>query len=156
MAKMTRTEFLKNLKLGGGALMAIYCMGAVTSCANENTPLPATNINPDPFKNGKVDFTLDLTLDANKNLKTDGGYLYNGDIIVARSKGAKYIALSKICTHQGTTVEFQKDTNDLYCPNHGSKFDVTGKVINSPAPLPLKMYQTELLNSGLKLRVFEA
>ncbi len=153
---MTRTEFLKNLKLGGGALMSIYCMGAITSCANEDTPLPATSTNPDPIKNGKIDFTLDLTMDANKALKADGGFLYNGNIIVARSKDAKYIALSKICTHVGTTVEFQKDTNDIYCPNHGSKFDLTGKVTKSPAPSPLKMYQTELLASGTKLRVYEA
>ncbi len=153
---MTRTEFLKNLKLGGGALMAVYCMGAITSCANENTPLPATSVNPDPIKNGKIDFTLDLTLDANKALKADGGFLYNGDIIVARSKDAKYIALSKVCTHVGTTVEFQKDTNDIYCPNHGSKYDITGKVTKSPASLPLKMYQTELLASATKLRVYEA
>lgn len=153
---MTRTEFLKNLKLGGGALMAVYCIGAITGCANENTPLPAANVNPEPIKNGKIDFTLDLTLDANKALRADGGFLYNGDIIVARSKDAKYIALSKICTHVGTTVEFQKETNDIYCPNHGSKFDLTGKVIKSPAPSALKMYQTELLASGVKLRVFEA
>ncbi len=108
------------------------------------------------MKNGKIDFTLDLSLDANKALKVDGGYLYNGDIIVARSKDAKYVALSKVCTHQGTTVEFQKDTNDFYCPNHGSMFDLMGKVTKSPAPSALKMYQIELLSAGTKLRVFEA
>ncbi|MES2517771.1 MAG: Rieske (2Fe-2S) protein [Bacteroidota bacterium] len=155
---MKRSEFIRSLGLGSGALMAVYCMGALTSCAKEDTPLPATNTNP-PTTNpttGKIDFTLDLTQTANKELTANGGFLYNGDIIIARVKSGGFIALSKVCTHQGTTVVYQKDTNDIYCPNHGSMYDITGKVTQSPAPAALKMYQTNYNSTTLQLRVFES
>lgn len=154
---MKRSEFIRNLGLSSGALMAVYCMGTLTSCTKENTPLPATNTNPSTTNpaTGKIDFTLDLTLPANKDLTANGGFLYNGDIIIAKVKSGAYIALSKVCTHQGTTVVYQKDTDDIYCPNHGSMFNIMGKVTLSPAPAPLKMYSTSYDETNKKLRVFE-
>lgn len=155
---MKRSEFIRSLGLGSGALMAIYCMGALSSCAKEDTPLPATNTYP-PIINpnsGKVDFTLDLTQATNKVLTTEGGYLYNDTILIARTKSGNFVALSKFCTHEGTTVVYQKDSDDVYCPNHGSTYALTGKVIKSPAPAPLKQYQTEYNSTSLKLRIFES
>lgn len=155
---MKRTEFIRSLGLGSGALMAVYCMGALTSCAKEDTPLPATNTNPPAINpsTGKVDFTLDLSQTANKVLTTEGGYLYNDSIIIARAKFGSFVALSKMCTHEGTTVIYQKDSDDIYCPNHGSTYSLTGKVIKSPAPTALKQYQTEYNSTSLKLRIFES
>ena len=153
---MKRSEFIRNLGLGSGALMAVYCMGTLTSCTKENTPLPATNTNPSTNPStGKIDFTLDLTLPANKELTASGGFLYNDNIIIAKVKSGAFIALSKVCTHEGTTVVYQKDTNDIYCPNHGSEFDITGKVTRRPASAPLKMYSTDYNEATKKLRIFE-
>jgi cytochrome b6-f complex iron-sulfur subunit len=154
---MKRSEFIRSLGLSTSALMAVYCMGTLTSCTKEDTPAPTNNNNPttNPIT-GKVDFTLDLTQTTNKELTANGGFLYNGDIIIARVRTGGFIALSKVCTHQGTTVVYQKDTNDIYCPNHGSMFDITGKVTKSPAPAPLKMYQTDYNATTMKLRVFES
>ncbi|WP_026997004.1 QcrA and Rieske domain-containing protein [Flectobacillus major] len=153
---MKRAEFIRSLGLGSSALMAVYCIGTLSSCANEDTPLPVDNGNPNPISNGKVDFTLDLSLAANQALLANGGYIYNGNIIIAKTTSGSFIALSKVCTHQGTTVEYRKDTNDIYCPNHGSRFDITGKVIQSPAPSPLTMYKVEYNAVTAKVRVFEA
>lgn len=153
---MKRSEFIRNLGLGSGALMAVYCMGTLTSCTKENTPLPTTNTNPTTNPStGKIDFTLDLTAAANKELTAIGGFLYNDDIIIAKVKSGAFIALSKVCTHQGTTVVYQKDTDNIYCPNHGSLFDITGKVTLKPAPAPLKMYSTKYDEMTKKLRIFE-
>jgi cytochrome b6-f complex iron-sulfur subunit len=155
---MKRSAFIRSLGLSSGALMAVYCMGTLTSCTNENTPAPATTANPNPTNptTGKVDFTLDLSLSENKVITASGGYIYNGDIIIARVKSGDFIALSKVCTHQGTTVEYQKATDDIYCPNHGSTYDIMGKVTKSPAASPLKMYKTDYNATTLKLRVYEA
>ena len=153
---MKRSEFIRNLGLGSGALMAVYCMGTLTSCTKENTPLPVTNTNPTTNPStGKIDFTLDLTLPINKELTANGGFVYNDNIIIAKVKSGAYIALSKVCTHQGTTVVYQKASDDIYCPNHGSLFDITGKVTLSPASTPLKMYSTDYNATTNKLRVFE-
>lgn len=153
---MKRSEFIRNLGLGSGALMAVYCMGTLTSCTKENTPLPATNTNPTTNPStGKIDFMLDLTLPANKELTANGGFIYNDDILIAKVKSGAFIALSKVCTHVGTTVVYQKDTDNIYCPNHGSLFDITGKVTLKPAPTPLKMYNTNYNETTKKLRIFE-
>lgn len=150
---MKRSEFIRSLGLGSGALMAFYCLGTLSSCTNESDLLSSSTVNP---STGKIDFVLDLTLDANKVLASTGGFLYNENIIIAKVKSGAYVALSKVCTHQGTTVVYQKDTDDIYCPNHGSMYDITGKVTKSPAPLPLKMYITDYNTSTMKLRVYEA
>ncbi|MDP5138941.1 MAG: hypothetical protein NWP83_00555 [Spirosomaceae bacterium] len=40
--KISRHQFLRNLGLGGAALVAVYCSGAaLTSCTNEGTIAPA-------------------------------------------------------------------------------------------------------------------
>jgi Rieske Fe-S protein len=45
-------------------------------------------------------------------------------------------ACSAICTHAGCRVEYTK--GELYCPCHGSAFDVrTGVVKQGPATQPL-------------------
>jgi cytochrome b6-f complex iron-sulfur subunit len=155
---MKRTEFIRSLGLGSGALMGVYCMGTLTSCAKEDTPLPPISNNP-PVINpitGKVDFALDLSEPINKALITEGGYLYNDYIIIARAKSGNYVALSKVCTHEGNVVIYQKDSDNIYCPVHGSTFSLTGKVIKNPALSELKQYLVEYNSATLKLRIFES
>lgn len=149
---MKRGEFLRSLGLSSAALMAFYCMGTtLTSCSssgnNDPTPSPGTGTGTG------VDFTLDLTTTANQKLKTDGEYVYQGDVIVARVKGGSYVALSKVCTHQGTTVQYRLTQDDFWCPNHGSEYAKTGAVEVGPAAAPLTIYKTTLSANGNSLRV---
>lgn len=48
-------------------------------------------------------------------------------------------AYSRICTHQGCTVNYEALGNVLSCPCHGARFDPTNgaKVVAGPAPTPL-------------------
>ena len=153
---MNRSDFLKNLGLSTGALMAVYCLGTtMTACSNsKDDPTPT----PTPGTGGtggtaKVDFTLDLNATANADLKGTKAYLISGNVIVARTKNNDYVALSKTCTHEGTTVEFEPNNDRIHCPNHGSNFKTDGTIINGPAATPLKTYKTTL--TGNSLRVFE-
>lgn len=147
---MKRGEFIRSLGLSSAALMAFYCMGTLTSCSNSNDdPTPSNPTNP----GNKVDFTLDLNAAANANLKTEGGFVTQGNVIVARVKGGAYAALSRICTHQGGSLEYQLATDRLSCPLHGSAFSTAGAVLNGPATTALKVYKTTL--TGTNLRVFE-
>lgn len=152
---MKRSEFIRSLSLGSSAVMALYCMGTLTSCTKEE-PMPSNSSSaPTTGSGGKVDFTIDLSLSANSALLTNGGFLYFDNIIVVRSMTGSFVALSKVCTHQGTTVEYKPATDDIFCSNHGSRYELNGKVKQSPAQAPLTQYQTSLLSS-LKVRVFEA
>ncbi|MDJ1493574.1 Rieske (2Fe-2S) protein [Cytophagaceae bacterium DM2B3-1] len=156
---MKRSEFLKNLGLSSAALMSIYCLGGLTSCASES-PQPNNNTGGNggggntvagftgnaKTSAGKISFTLDLTTDNFKSLLTEGSYLYpnSGDVIVAKVKGGGFVALSKACTHQGTTVTYRLNQNDFYCDNHGSEFSTTGSVENGPATAGLTLYAASL------------
>ena len=87
-----------------------------------------------------------------KKLKTDGEFVYVADIIIANAKGT-FVALSKVCTHQGTTIDFRSATGDFKCPNHGSEFRTDGTVKKDPATTALKVYKTESTNSGNSLKI---
>jgi len=164
---ISRGQFVRELGLSSAALMALYCMGTtMTACSNSTPdPTPTTPSNPgstitgltgnaDKSK-GKIDFTLDLTSDNYKKLKTEGQFVLIGDVIVANAKGSKLVALSKACTHQGTAVEYRLDKDDFFCPNHGSLFNTNGTVKLSPAPSPLTTYNTQLSANGNSLVVKE-
>ena len=145
---MHRGEFIKSLGLSTGALMAFYCLGGIVSCKSEPEP-----ITPTPPVNAKLDFTLDLSSNDFKKLKTEGEFVYKDAIIIANVKGGKYVALAKACPHQGTAVQYRLNNDDFYCPNHASEFSSTGKVEKGPAVADLKIYNTEL--KADTLRIFE-
>ncbi len=152
--ELSRGQFLKQLGLSSATLMAFYCMGTLSSCSSEkqDDPKPANPVTGG--NNTKIDFTLDLNNADFKGLKTDGEFVIKDSLIVFNT-GGNYFALEKACTHAGTTVTFRKATTDVWCSNHGSVFGIDGKVKNGPATDALRIYKTETLDSGNKLRVFE-
>ena len=58
--------------------------------------------------------------------------------IIFRTKSGVY-AYSAVCTHQGCTVEFDKNSSHLICPCHGAEFDPanSAKVLAGPTNTPL-------------------
>ncbi|MGR3810156.1 QcrA and Rieske domain-containing protein [Jiulongibacter sp. NS-SX5] len=165
---ISRAKFIKQLGLSSKALMAFYCLGGLSACTTEDTPEPNTNTNNNQNQGtnqdnedsgiegtttgASIDFTLDLTHSDFSKLKTAGEFVYVSDIIIANSSSGM-VALSKKCTHQGTTIEFRSGTNDFLCPNHQSQFALDGSVTKSPAANPLKVYTTSLSEDGNLLQV---
>ncbi|WP_460637696.1 QcrA and Rieske domain-containing protein [Larkinella harenae] len=143
-----RSEFLRSLGLSSAALMAFYCMGTLTSCSKD-TDEP----DPDPGAGTGVDFTLDLTSNDYKALQTIGGFAYKDDVLVARVKNGNYIALSKICTHQASTVTYRSASDDVYCATHGSEYTTAG-VVKVPAQSGqrnLTQFKTTLTGTNLRV-----
>jgi cytochrome b6-f complex iron-sulfur subunit len=136
---MDRKEFLSTLGLGAAALACSYCLNG---CKPLDNPITAPT---------NVDFTLDLTSPANAALNTNGGYLYQGGVIVARTASGTYVALSQTCTHAGSTVQYVEGSNRFYCPSHGSNFGTDGSVVNGPASSPLARYITTLTGTSLRV-----
>jgi cytochrome b6-f complex iron-sulfur subunit len=161
--QVSRGQFLKQLGLSSAALMSFYCLGTtMTACTNNSddpTPTPTTTPtgNTDTgvtgtTKGASIDFTIDLANTNFKKLKTEGEYLYVEDIIIANAKGI-FVAISKVCTHQGTTIDYRSGTNDFKCPNHGSEFKLDGTVQKDPATKGLAVFKTALSMDGNSLKI---
>ncbi len=57
-----------------------------------------------------------------------------------------FMALSRQCTHLGCTVPWDAENQQFACPCHASVFDITGGVINAPAPRPLDRFPVTIEN----------
>jgi cytochrome b6-f complex iron-sulfur subunit len=139
---MNRIEFIKNI--AAGTITVFVAPVVLTSCEKE--PLEPNNVPPEPDN-----LTIDLTLEANSDLATAGGFIIKDKIIVINT-GAGFIALSSVCTHQGCTVAYDHEATNLPCPCHGSVFSTSGSVLNGPAGSPLKEF--ELQQEGDILTIF--
>lgn len=85
--------------------------------------------------------TIDLTATANAALKTVGGYLVKSGIVVAQSSAGVYVAATQTCTHEPKKkIIFNK--TEYYCTDHGARFDLTGKGLNSFGSKGLTVYKT--------------
>lgn len=138
---MERRKFFRDFAVGGSLLLSAPMI--FNSCADD----PAEG---DPI-NDPSGITVDLNDAAFANLKTVGGFAYKGDIIIIRTSNSVYIALSKVCTHQGCTVTYNSSNNNLPCPCHGSLYNINGSVINGPAPNALKNYNVSLSGNILTI-----
>mgnify|MGYP006290574969 CR=1 FL=1 len=135
---MERKNFLKNFAVGGSLLLTSPAL--FTACSKDDDI-------PDDNNNGNG-----LTVDLNSlNLDSVGGFDYSGNIIIIRSGENSYLALSKVCTHQGCEVSYNHSSGQLPCPCHGSVFSTTGAVINGPAETSLKKYSVTVEGDKLIL-----
>jgi cytochrome b6-f complex iron-sulfur subunit len=145
---MNRGEFLRSLGMSSAAMMAFYCMGTtLTSCSKSSSNDPT----PTPTPGSTT--SIDLTSSTASALKTPGGYIYQGSMIVARVSGGGYVALARACTHQGTNVVYRLSQNDFYCANHGSEFSPAGAVEVGPATQALAVYKTAVSTDGNTLTI---
>lgn len=143
---MNRTEFLKSLGLSGAALLATVCLGSCGSNKNdpEPTSLPADGL------------TLDLTTAPYNVLRNNGGFviLQAQKIVVARTNQGAYVAVTRICSHEGNErVSFNPTQNIFFCDVHGAQFDTNGRGLNSFGSGGLRTYRTEINATGDRLTI---
>jgi cytochrome b6-f complex iron-sulfur subunit len=63
--------------------------------------------------------------------------IVSGRPVLVVNTGEGYKALSAVCTHLGCVVKWKKGRREFFCPCHGARFDVDGRVMGGPAPRPL-------------------
>lgn len=143
---MKRNQFFSAIGISAGM---IYLAPMLTSCSKSS--IDTTTTTTGGGNNGAVDFTLDLTSPTYAALKTNGGSIIKDNIIVALSSAGTYVAVSSICTHQGSTIGFENASSRFHCPNHGSNFGLDGSVLNGPATSALKKYNTALTGNSLRI-----
>ena len=78
-----------------------------------------------------------------------------GKFYLARLEDGGFLALSRTCTHLGCSVPWVEKEMRFACPCHGSAFDITGNVIDSPAPRALDIYPIAIENNIIKVHTRE-
>lgn len=59
-------------------------------------------------------------------------------VIVLNRPGKGLIAMSRVCTHLGCLVQYDKENKQLLCPCHAGVYDLEGSVLSGPPPKPLR------------------
>lgn len=75
-------------------------------------------------------------------------------LILVRASPQKYFAVSRLCTHGGQTISYNRMRSMLQCNNFNhSIFDLAGQVVKGPAETPLKSYPVTLVEDKLMIAI---
>jgi cytochrome b6-f complex iron-sulfur subunit len=72
-----------------------------------------------------------------------------GQFYLACLADGGFLAISRTCTHLGCTVPWVEKEKKFACPCHASVFDITGDVVNAPAPRALDLFPITIENKVL-------
>jgi len=137
----SRRSFLNKLWIGLGLVALAEIVAVVFAFLRSNKSKPR-EANADAIITAGVVNTFEV------NSVTA---FVRGRFYLARLEDGGFLALSRKCTHLGCTVPWDEKEMKFACPCHGSAFDITGKVINSPAPRPLDIYPVFIENNVVKV-----
>lgn len=141
---MDRKEFLTTIRF---SLMAVCGGACLASCSKSDaTSTPGTGTTTPP---AGVNFAVDLGTEITN---VGDSVAKNGVIVVRLATGSAVSAFTAVqlaCTHQGTSIDFNKNKGNFVCPNHGSEFSTAGAVLNGPATASLKKYNIAVTGSTL-------
>ena len=122
-----RREFISASVMAAAAAALAACSGA----ASDGVTAP-----------GSVGLTL--TVSDYPALATVGGVALvtasGSPLAVVRTGAAAFVALSRICPHQGSTVN--STNGGFLCPNHGARFNLNGTWISGQKTSNMRSYST--------------
>lgn len=137
----SRRSFLSNLWIGLG-LVALAELVAIVFAFLRSNKSKAREADSDAMVTAGV---------VNKFEVNSVTAFVRGRFYLARLEDGGFLALSRKCTHLGCTVPWVEKEMKFACPCHASAFDITGEVINSPAPRPLDIYPIFIENNIVKV-----
>ncbi len=76
-----------------------------------------------------------------------------GHFYLVRLEDGGFLALSRRCTHLGCTVPWQAGESRFVCPCHASVFDISGAVIQSPAPRAMDLFAVRIENDNVRVDI---
>jgi len=83
----------------------------------------------------------------------EGGYkdfLIGSTPAILINRGAPgFVAFSRVCTHLGCLVKYDKEQGVLICPCHAGTFDLQGNVISGPPPKPLERFSVIVMGDNV-------
>jgi cytochrome b6-f complex iron-sulfur subunit len=137
----SRRSFLNKLWIGLGLVALAEVVAVVFAFLRSNKS-----------KTRKADSDAMVTAGAVSKFEANSVTAFvRGRFYLARLEDGGFLALSRKCTHLGCTVPWVEKEMKFACPCHASAFDITGDVINSPAPRPLDIYPISIENNVVKV-----
>lgn len=136
-----RRSFLNWLWLGLGLVALAEIVWLVVSFLRPRKPRAKAGGFGSVIETGTVDSFATGTVTA----------FPRGKFYLSRLENGGFLALSRTCTHLGCTVPWFEKEKKFTCPCHASAFDITGDVINAPAPRALDVYRVFVENNVVKV-----
>lgn len=137
-ARLDRRRALQ-LLLGGSSLGTAAALGVPVARYLAPLPLPAeersVSLDPAELRPGEGRLVVVAGLPA---------------IVVNTGEG--FTALSAVCTHLGCIVKWKAQRRQFFCPCHGGRFDLEGRVLGGPAPRPLARLEVDELPGRIVVR----
>jgi nitrite reductase/ring-hydroxylating ferredoxin subunit len=121
-----RRQFLSTSLMAAAAAALAACAGGTASTAPSNVSLTL-----------KISDYAALTNVGGVALVSANG----SPLAVVRTDTSTFVALSRICPHQGTTVN--QTSGGFLCPNHGARFNQTGTWIGGERTSSMRSYATQ-------------
>jgi cytochrome b6-f complex iron-sulfur subunit len=158
--KLTRRRFF--IKTFQGALVLsipAVIVSFLESCKNMTNPISGGSVSYLAQVQGNVSGNnVSVAIDSSSPLaKTGGAALVNtssGQLLVDRSSDTQFNALTAVCTHAGCIVSgFDSSNNQFVCPCHGSRYDLSGHVVQGPASTSLQKFQSNFSGSTLTITI---
>jgi len=155
---ITRRELIQTsaLLLGG----ACSCRTMSDSAAPRSTCCNTPDLEPESLAVSDDHLAIDLGKAA--SLRDVGNAAWITDegkglkLIVVRAGKDEYCVLSRLCTHGGQTISYNRKRRLLQCNNFNhSNFGLDGHVIKGPAEAPLKTYPVRLAGDTLVVALSE-
>jgi cytochrome b6-f complex iron-sulfur subunit len=81
------------------------------------------------------------------DLKNNSGLIFKFGSkpgILIRTPDGEFRAFSALCTHLDCTVQYKKETSQIWCACHNGTYDLAGKNVSGPPPKPLESYKVNL------------
>ena len=134
--KTTRRSFINRLWAGLGLLALVELVGVGLAFLRRGKTTDSVAAEAALVACGTVDQYAPGTVTA----------FVRGRFYLARLSDGGFLAISRQCTHLGCTVPWDEAGQRFACPCHASAFDITGSVIQAPAPRALDHFPLKIEN----------
>jgi Rieske Fe-S protein len=91
--------------------------------------------------------TVSVVAAKASELKNNSGLIFkfgNKPGILVRTPDGELRAFTAVCTHLECTVQYKKETSQIWCACHNGTYDLSGKNVSGPPPKPLEAYKVNL------------
>ena len=150
---MKRAKFLHTVS-GGLAAVCVSCLAA--ACSKSEAPTPVSATTPTPTSPGSTPVSNAFTVKLDTELRAVNDFIAKSGIILIRlatgNVASSFLAVSSVCPHAGSTVEYNNTKSSFLCAAHGSTFSSDGSLVSGPATKGLTKLLVEISGTTLTVK----